>query len=120
MVSDLMAVSRLGRVYGCGVEFSLDLLGGKWKTVILARLKEGPLRYGELRRLIPGLSDKILSERLQGLCEAGLIEPISSSVGKGYRLSHRGASLRPLLQALYDWGEASAPAMGVRIRNTSD
>ena len=120
MVSDLMAVSRLGKFYGCGVEFSLDLLGGKWKTVILARLKEEPLRYGELRRLIPGLSDKVLSERLQGLCEAGLVEPVTVEEPKRYRLTCRGESLRPLLQALYDWGEASATEMGVHIRQAGD
>jgi DNA-binding HxlR family transcriptional regulator len=46
-------MKRLPRTFGCAVELSLELLGGKWKPIILARLKDGPLRYGELRRLIP-------------------------------------------------------------------
>ncbi len=47
--------------YGCGVEFALSLLGGKWKTVLLAHLKERPRRYGELRVLVPAISDKMLT-----------------------------------------------------------
>jgi DNA-binding HxlR family transcriptional regulator len=105
------------KVYGCPVEFALDVLGGKWKSVILARLKQGPCRYSELRRLIPGLSDKVLTERLQGLCDAGLAELAPEPDGaKRYALSQRGRSLSPILQALYDWGESNAPHLGARIR----
>ena len=57
-------MTQRGRLYGCPVEFALDALGGKWKTVIIARIKQGPLRYSELRRLIPSLSDKMLTQRL--------------------------------------------------------
>ncbi|MER8953131.1 helix-turn-helix transcriptional regulator [Mesorhizobium sp. M0833] len=53
-------MTQRGRPYGCPVEFALDALGGKWKTVILARIKEQPMRYSDLRRLIPSLSDKML------------------------------------------------------------
>jgi DNA-binding HxlR family transcriptional regulator len=105
-------VKRLPKTFGCPVELSLQLLGGKWKTVILARLKERPLRYGELRALIPQLSDKMLTERLADLREAGLVE---RSGGASYRLSARGESLRPILQALYDWGEAQAGALDVSV-----
>ncbi|TIT77644.1 MAG: helix-turn-helix transcriptional regulator, partial [Mesorhizobium sp.] len=54
-------MTQRGRLYGCPVEFALDALGGKWKTVILARIKEQPLRYSELRRMTPSLSDKMLT-----------------------------------------------------------
>jgi DNA-binding HxlR family transcriptional regulator len=121
LVRDLIgdaAMKRLPRTFGCSVELSLELLGGKWKPVILARLKDGPLRYGELRRLIPSLSDKMLSERLTDLQVLGLIEPVSEENG-GYRLSARGESLRPVLQALYDWGEAQACALQIEIRPPS-
>ena len=97
---------RLARRYGCPVELSLDVLGGKWRAVILARLKDAPLRYGELRRAIPNLSDKMLSQRLRELEENGLVE--RSAAGDGgtlrYALTARGRSLQPILQALYDWG----------------
>ena len=104
------------KVYGCPVEFALDVLGGKWKSVILARLKQGPCRYSELRRLIPGLSDKVLTERLQALCDAGLAELVAADGARRYRLSPRGETLSPVLQALYDWGDAHAAAAGACIR----
>jgi DNA-binding HxlR family transcriptional regulator len=109
-------MKRLPRTFGCAVELSLKLLGGKWKPIILARLKDGPLRYGELRRLIPSLSDKMLTERLADLQAVGLIAAVSEEDGGGYRLSARGESLRPVLQALYDWGEAQASELRVAIR----
>ena len=108
---------RTTRAYGCPVEFALDVLGGKWKPVILARLKDAPLRYGELRRLIPGLSDKMLTQRLRDLEDGGLI--VREHVGDGvrlYALSARGRTLRPLLQSLHDWGRASAASFDVGFR----
>jgi DNA-binding HxlR family transcriptional regulator len=109
------AMKNLPRAFGCPVELSLTLLGGKWKAVILARLKGGPLRYGELRRLIPRLSDKVLTERLADLQALGLVAPLGGHGERGYRLTTRGETLRPVLQALYDWGEAEAPALKVTI-----
>jgi DNA-binding HxlR family transcriptional regulator len=108
-------MNRLAKRFGCPVELSLELLGGKWKPVILARLKDGPLRYGELRRLIPSLSDKMLTERLADLQASGLIEHLTEALGGGCRLSRRGESLRPVLTALYDWGAAQAEDLRVTI-----
>ena len=110
-------MAELRKSYGCPVEFSLDLLGGKWKVVILARLKQQPMRYGDLRRAIPDLSDKVLTERLAGLRAAGLVETSVDANGVArYRLTARGESLRSVLQALYDWGEAEADTFKVSIR----
>lgn len=102
-------MNRLRKQYGCPVELALDLLHGKWKPVILAWLKESPMRYGELRRAIPALSDKVLTERLRDLREQGWVEEAD---GK-YRLTRRAETARPLLQALYDWGESIAPEVNV-------
>jgi HxlR-like helix-turn-helix len=55
---------KLPRFFHCPTEFTLHMLGGKWKTVILCFLKERPCRYAELRKLLPKLSDKMLTERL--------------------------------------------------------
>lgn len=52
----------------------MDVLNGKWKVVILARLKDRSYRYGELRALIPAMSDKMLTERLKDLENAGLVK----------------------------------------------
>src|SRR5215510_820302 len=97
----------LNRRFYCGVELTLEILQGKWKPVILAHLKEGPMRYGELRAAIPRVSEKMLSERLRDLEEQGLVS--RSKVGSRgspatYRLTRRADSLRPLLGALNDWG----------------
>lgn len=108
-------MKNLPRAFGCPVELSLVLLGGKWKAVILARLKDGPLRYGELRRLIPRLSDKVLTERLADLQTLGLVASVGGQGARGYRLTARGETLRPVLQALYNWGEAQASELQVLI-----
>jgi DNA-binding HxlR family transcriptional regulator len=59
--------------FNCPTEFTLAVLGGKWKTVILCYLKERPFRFAELRKLLPTLSDKMLTERLADLVASGLI-----------------------------------------------
>jgi DNA-binding HxlR family transcriptional regulator len=117
-------MKRMRKIYGCPVELSLDLLGGKWKSVILARLKDRPLSYGELRRLIPDLSDKVLTERLKGLEARGLLTRTrSSSPGRParlrYALTERGKSLRPVLEALYSWGQQAATDLNLQIRPTA-
>jgi DNA-binding HxlR family transcriptional regulator len=111
-------MKRLARTFGCPTELALELLGGKWKTVILARLKDGPLRYAELRRRIPRLSDKMLTQCLQGLQERGLVsrDAVPGAAAR-YRLTPAGRSLRPLLQQLYDWGGAQVGRLGVTIRD---
>ena len=111
-------LKKLRRNYGCPVELTLDFIGGKWRTVILAWLKEAPHRYGELRKRVPGLTDKVLTQRLKELETLGLIS--KKPVGKQrsthiYGLTTRGESLRPVLDALYGWGSAIAPDLKVRI-----
>jgi DNA-binding HxlR family transcriptional regulator len=101
--------------YECPVEFLLDVLGGKWRSVILAHLKQGPRRYGELRRLIPKLSEKMLTQRLRELEAHGLVERLPDGAHAPYRLTARADRLRPVLQALYDMGERLAEETGVRI-----
>jgi DNA-binding HxlR family transcriptional regulator len=111
-------VKRLQKTFGCPVELSLDVLGGKWKPVIMARLKEKPLRYGELRQLIPALSDKVLTERLRDLELRGLVRRDNASAGGKetvYRLTALGETLRPLLDALYAWGEGAAAELDVKF-----
>jgi DNA-binding HxlR family transcriptional regulator len=103
------------RKYGCPVEFSIDVLSGKWKTVILARLKLRPMRYGELRQDIAALSDKVLTERLRDLCEEGFVKQERSGRESRYRLTKRGEALKPMLQALYDWGLHNAVSFDVRF-----
>ncbi|MET0336486.1 MAG: helix-turn-helix domain-containing protein [Caulobacter sp.] len=110
-------MTTAGRIYGCPVELTLSVIGGKWSTVIMARLKQGDLRYGELRRLIPTLSDKMLSQRLRELQEADLVTLVRDAGDNHYSLTERGAALGPALWALYEWGEAFGREKGVRYRD---
>jgi DNA-binding HxlR family transcriptional regulator len=106
------------RNYECPTEFAMDVLSGKWKTVILALLKERPMRYSELRTLLPKLSDKVLTDRLRDVVGAGLVVRRKSPTAAGadrYALSERGDSLRPLLSGLYAWGTQHAKPFGVRV-----
>jgi DNA-binding HxlR family transcriptional regulator len=107
-----------GRLFGCPVEWALGQIGGKWKTVLIARLKQGPLRYSELRRGVPGLADKVLTQRLRELEGAGFVRriPAAESSATRYVLTERGRSLAPALEALYVWGQREAKEAGVRFR----
>jgi len=112
-------IGKTSALYHCPVEFTLDVLGGKWKTVILCHLKHEPARYSELRALIPSLSDKVLTERLKELASAGLIargRGASRTGGEMYRLTSRGETLRVALGELYKWGRTHADAYGVELR----
>jgi DNA-binding HxlR family transcriptional regulator len=110
--------NRLAKSFNCPTEFTLQILGGKWKTVILCYLKIGPLRYADLRKLIPNLSDKVLSQRLRELAEAGLVERGKSEDGdksEVYALAARAQSLGLVLTELYHWGDKNAAAFGVTV-----
>lgn len=111
-------MKKLSKTYGCPVELSLEFVGRKWRTVILAWLKEAPHRYSDLRRRVPGLSDKVLTQRLKELKSLGLIakKPLGRQRSTHvYELTPRGQSLRPVLDALYAWGSAIAPVLKVRV-----
>jgi DNA-binding HxlR family transcriptional regulator len=105
--------------YHCPVELAVDLVGGRWTPVILAHLKQGELRYGQLCRLVPDISQKMLTQRLRELERARLVERTvhdeDAVVTVSYRLSAEGRELGPMLQAMYDWGERRAERDGVVI-----
>ena len=111
-------MKRLRARYGCPVELTLEFVGGKWKTVILAWLKEAPHRYGELRGRMPGITDKVLTQRLKDLEMLGLVER-SGPKREIYRLTPRGEALRPVLDALYAWGAEMAPHLEVEVGGAS-
>jgi DNA-binding HxlR family transcriptional regulator len=104
--------------FGCPSEFTLAVLGGKWKTILLCYLKQRPYRYAELRKLVPALSDKMLTERLSELVAFGLVAHKTNSTGGGasvYALTKNAQSLRPILQMLYQWGRTHAESFGVKV-----
>ena len=94
---------------GCAVEATLDLIDGKWKGVILFHLLAGTQRFGELRRRMPGITQRMLTKQLRALEEDGLvIRKVYAEVPPRveYTLSEVGASLRPVIETLRAWGES--------------
>lgn len=111
------------RPYYCPVELTLDLIGGRWKPVILAHLKEGVHRYGELRRRMPLISEKMLTQQLRELESDGLVRRDAFEERPPrveYALTAEGAALGPALQLLYEWGERRAAATGVTFASPPD
>lgn len=84
------------------------VLGKRWTGVILGVVREGPARFTEIHRSIPGLSDKVLGERLQELTSSGLIERLPPEGGGAcvYRLTETGERLGPALDAIGEWARA--------------
>ena len=94
---------------GCSVEVTLDLIDGKWKGVILYHLQGGTQRFGELRRRMPGITQRMLTKQLRALEDDKLIvRTVYAEVPPRveYRLSEVGESLRPVIDILKAWGES--------------
>lgn len=96
----------------CSIDYTLNKVGGKWKLVILWHTAfEGTHRYTELKKLLPGISHKMLSQQLKELEQEGLINRKQYDVippKVEYSISEKGLSLKPLLQAMHDWGSEQA------------
>ncbi len=93
--------------YTCPVEATIDLIGGKYKSVILYHLMGKTLRYSELHRLIPKATDKMLAQQLRELEKDGLINrkvyPVVPPKTE-YTLTDFGNTLFPILNTMCDWG----------------
>ena len=103
-----MKRQSIGSIPGCPVELTLDLIDGKWKGVILFHLQEGTLRFGELRRRLPGVTQRMLTKQLRALEDNGLVtRKVYAQVPPRveYTLSETGLRLRPVMDALKSWGE---------------
>lgn len=93
----------------CPVETTLMLIGSKWKVLILRDLMPGTKRFGELRRSIGGVSQKVLTAQLRDMEACGLVDRrVYAEVPPRveYSLTELGRSLRPILDAMWAWGEA--------------
>ncbi|GAB2461732.1 HxlR family transcriptional regulator [Hymenobacter qilianensis] len=101
----------------CPITAALDVLGGKWKVFILSYLAEhGTLRFGELKRLIPKVTQKMLAQQLKELEEAGLVNRrVYAQVPPKveYRLTAHGETLCPVLHSLREWGNLHREVLGL-------
>jgi len=94
-------------LYSCGLEASLDVIGGKWKVLILWHLYPHARRFGELRRLVRGISEKMLIQQLRELEADGVVRrKIFREVPPKveYSLTTFGVSLNKALAPLCTWG----------------
>lgn len=92
---------------GCPVESALEAIGGRWKVLVIHYLIDGSRRFGELSRLLSGISARTLTRQLRELEQSGVIDryvhqQIPPKVE--YSLTPLGQKLKPILSALHDWG----------------
>ncbi|GAA3877057.1 MULTISPECIES: winged helix-turn-helix transcriptional regulator [Streptomyces] len=102
-----MTRSRANDTEVCGVTAAIAVIDGKWKTALLWQLESGPHRPGELRRLLPGVSEKVLTTALREMETDGLVHrrvydelPLRTE----YSLTAFGRELSEVLGPLSDWG----------------
>jgi DNA-binding HxlR family transcriptional regulator len=90
------------------VELTLKVIGGKWKPMILCYLTEGTHRFGELKREMPGITQKMLTQQLRELEEDAIIERkvyVQVPPKVEYSLSEYGLTVKELLNVMSEWGE---------------
>jgi DNA-binding HxlR family transcriptional regulator len=100
------------REYSCSVEVTLDVIAGKWKPLILFHLAQVDMvRFSELRRLLPGVTQRMLTLQLRELEQDGIVaRKVYAEVPPRveYSLTEFGSSLKPVLTAMCTWGRENA------------
>jgi DNA-binding HxlR family transcriptional regulator len=107
-----------GKEYHCAMDVTMDYIGGKWKTVVLWYLRKDKKRFSELRRLIPNITEKMLSLQLKDLEKDGIVKrkiypEIPPKVE--YSLTDFGKTLIPMLDEIAKWGRRLAEAKGKMV-----
>lgn len=96
-----------GRVYHCALDVTMELVGGKWKAIVLWYLRKDKKRFSELNKLIPGITEKMLSMQLRQLERDGFVSrKVHAEVPPRveYALTPHGKTLLPLLEEIAKWG----------------
>jgi DNA-binding HxlR family transcriptional regulator len=99
-----------GRWYGdaCAAAFGMELIGERWSILVIREMMLGPRRFGEIRAVLPGLSAKTLTERLETLEQIGIVCRQALPGGaQAYALTEWGRGLEPVMQALGRWSVRS-------------
>jgi DNA-binding HxlR family transcriptional regulator len=103
------------RTYNCPIEAALDVIGGKWKPLILWWLNQRTWRFAELRRLIPQITEKMLTQQLRELEADGVVHRrVYATVPPKveYSLTEYGRSLKEALHAICEWGRTHMERIG--------
>ena len=107
-----------GKEYHCAMDITMDFIGGKWKTVVLWYLRKDKKRFSELRRLIPNITEKMLSLQLKDLENDGIVKrKIYPEVPPKveYYLTDFGKTLIPMLEEIAKWGRKLAETKGKMV-----
>ncbi|WP_253831994.1 winged helix-turn-helix transcriptional regulator [Actinokineospora globicatena] len=102
-----MATTPRPGAHHCGIDAAMDVIGGKWKVLILWALNDHPRRFGDLRRNLPGITEKVLTDHLRELEADGIVDRQAHPVTPPhveYSLTPLGHSLNTALAPLGDWG----------------
>ena len=97
------------KVYSTPMDVTLEVIGGKWKALLVYRLLNGPLRFSELKRLVPDITEKMLTQQLRELERVGVLtRTVFAEVPpRGeYCVTEHGATLQPVLAAMCEWGRS--------------
>lgn len=112
-------ISLNDKTYHCALDVTMDYVGGKWKTVVLWYLRKDKKRYSELRKLIPDITERMLSIQLKQLEDDGLIKrevfTEKPPLKVEYSLTDFGKTLIPVLDALALWGRTVASEKGQMV-----
>lgn len=103
----------------CSVEATLGVIGGRWKAAVLFQLATGTQRFGQLRKLLPNITQRMLTLQLRELEEDGLVRrTVYAEVPPRveYELTAWGESLRPILHAMCEWGQRYRRRLDVRAK----
>jgi len=95
------------QLYHCAMDVTMDYIGGKWKTVVLWYLRNKTMRFGELKKQIPDITEKMLSIQLKKLEDDGLVKREAFDdvrLRVEYSLTDFGKTLIPVLEAIAKWG----------------
>lgn len=102
--------------YHCPIEAAMDIVGGKYKAIILYHLMDATLRYNEIQKEIPQATPKMLSQQLKELEADGIINRVLYPVvppKTEYSLTELGKTLVPIIKDLCDWGEHYFDMLGI-------
>ena len=116
-----MPIKRDCQYEDCPVEAALDLIGGRWKTMIVALLLDKTLRFNELQRQLKGVTHRVLSAQLRDLEQCGLIHrQVFAEVPPRveYSITQLGQSLAPVISALRDWGSQFALDARAKLKSS--
>lgn len=108
------------KIYNCPVEVTLDVIGGKWKTVILRYLSKQTLRYSQLQHKMPNITQRILTLQLKELERDGLIQRsvYDERLRKvEYSLTEYGKSIEPILELMCEWGKRRSREYDLQVRD---